>query len=163
MWLLWWLWISKTYKSWTQLHCPLMRISSIIFYASSFVLVVRNRTEPRNRWLEKQPIFPLCISSCVFEITHPSLWCASYTDFALFRIQVHTSSEPTNIATFKELITNGGKLILKICKGTPGWLSGWVPAFVPGWDPGVPGLSPASGSLHGACFSLCLCLSWINK
>ena len=25
-------------------------------------------------------------------------------------------------------------------------------------DPGVPGSSPTSGSLHGACFSVCLCL-----
>ena len=31
--------------------------------------------------------------------------------------------------------------------------------FSPGHDLGVLGLSPASGSLHGACFSLCLCLS----
>ena len=30
-------------------------------------------------------------------------------------------------------------------------------AFSPGPDPGVLGLSPASGSLHEACFSLCLC------
>ena len=48
-------------------------------------------------------------------------------------------------------------------------------AFSPGRDPGDSGLSPTSGSLHGACFSLCLCLclsltfalcvslSWINK
>ena len=36
----------------------------------------------------------------------------------------------------------------------PGWLSGLVPAFDPGSDPGVPGLSPTSGSLYGACFSL---------
>ena len=42
--------------------------------------------------------------------------------------------------------------------------------FSPGCDPGDlgsspgdPGSSPPSGSLHGACFSLCLCLSWINK
>ena len=27
-----------------------------------------------------------------------------------------------------------------------------------GCDPGDPGSSPTSGSLHGACFSLCLCL-----
>ena len=33
-------------------------------------------------------------------------------------------------------------------------------ACSPGPDPGVPGLSPKSGSLHGACFSLCLCLSF---
>ena len=45
--------------------------------------------------------------------------------------------------------------------GAPGWLSGCASAFGSGYDPGpgVPGSSPASGSLHGACFSLCLCLS----
>ena len=42
--------------------------------------------------------------------------------------------------------------------GIPGWLSGLAPAFGPGRDPGDPGLSPTSGSRHGACFSLCLCL-----
>ena len=31
--------------------------------------------------------------------------------------------------------------------------------FGPGGDPGDPGWSPALGSLHGACFSLCLSLS----
>ena len=35
--------------------------------------------------------------------------------------------------------------------------------FIPGHDPGDPGSSSASGSLHGACFSLCLCLSKMNK
>ena len=40
----------------------------------------------------------------------------------------------------------------------PGWLSGLVPAFRPGRDPRDLGSSPASGSLQGACFSLCLCL-----
>ena len=50
-------------------------------------------------------------------------------------------------------------------KGAPGWLSNWASAFSSGRDPGVLGSSPTSGSLHGACFSLCLCvrLSWINK
>ena len=45
--------------------------------------------------------------------------------------------------------------------GIPGWLSALVPAFCPGRDPGVPGSSPTTGFLHGACFSLhlCLCLS----
>ena len=46
----------------------------------------------------------------------------------------------------------------KFSSGTPEWFSGWVPAFGSGHDPGVLGLSPASGSLQGACFSLCLCL-----
>ena len=44
-------------------------------------------------------------------------------------------------------------------------------AFSLGCDPGDPGWNPTSGSLHGTCFSLCLCLcffvslclSWINK
>ena len=38
----------------------------------------------------------------------------------------------------------------------------WFSAiFGPGHDPGDPGWSPTLGSLHGACFSLlmCLCLS----
>ena len=44
---------------------------------------------------------------------------------------------------------------------TPEWLSGRASAFGSGRDPGVLGLSPTLGSLHGACFSLCLyvCLS----
>ena len=58
-------------------------------------------------------------------------------------------------------LTTGGKElpILRInVKGIPGWLSGLAPAVSPGPDPGVPRLSPSSGSLHGACVSLCLCL-----
>ena len=43
-------------------------------------------------------------------------------------------------------------------EGIPGWLSALAPAFGPGHDPEVLGSSPASRSLHGACFSLCLCL-----
>ena len=45
--------------------------------------------------------------------------------------------------------------------GMSGWLSSWPSAFSSGHDPGVPGPSPTSGSLQGACFSLrlCLCLS----
>ena len=43
--------------------------------------------------------------------------------------------------------------------GTSWWLSCSAPAFGSGRDPGDPGSSPASGSPHGACFSLCLCLS----
>ena len=42
--------------------------------------------------------------------------------------------------------------------GTPGWLRRLSSAFGSGHDPGVLGLSPTPGSLHGACFSLCLCL-----
>ncbi|CAD7690325.1 unnamed protein product [Nyctereutes procyonoides] len=47
---------------------------------------------------------------------------------------------------------------IKKCTGMPGWLNGWVSAFSSGHDPGVLGSSPALGSLHGARFSLCLCL-----
>ena len=39
----------------------------------------------------------------------------------------------------------------------PGWLSGWASAFSSGCDPRVLGLSPKSGSLERACFSLRLC------
>ena len=42
--------------------------------------------------------------------------------------------------------------------GTPRWFSNWTLAFGPGCDPRVPGSNPASASLQGACFSLCLCL-----
>ena len=48
----------------------------------------------------------------------------------------------------------------------PGWLSGWAPAFFQGVilsDPGVLGLSPTLVSLQGACFSLCLSVSLMNK
>ena len=38
-------------------------------------------------------------------------------------------------------------------------LSGFPPAFGSGHDPRDPGSSPTSGSLRGACFTLCLCLS----
>ena len=46
-------------------------------------------------------------------------------------------------------------------EGLHGWLSGLASAFSPGRDPGGLGSSPTSSSLHGACFSLylCLCLS----
>ena len=36
---------------------------------------------------------------------------------------------------------------------TPKGLNGWASAFSSGWDPGILGLSPASGSPWGACFS----------
>ena len=41
----------------------------------------------------------------------------------------------------------------------PEWLSGWASAFGSGRDLGVLRLSPASGFVKEACFSLCLCLS----
>ena len=42
--------------------------------------------------------------------------------------------------------------------GMPEWLSSWVSAFGSGRDLRALGLSPASGSQWGACFSFCLCL-----
>ena len=42
--------------------------------------------------------------------------------------------------------------------GMPGWVSSLVPAFSLGHDPEAPGSSPTSVSLHGDCFSLCLCV-----
>lgn len=55
-------------KAGHNLYCPLMRINSVNLYNSSSVLDVRNRAEPRNRWLEKESIFPLCISSVSLDV-----------------------------------------------------------------------------------------------
>ena len=52
----------------------------------------------------------------------------------------------------------GPQLIRNTDTGIPGWLSGLAPAFRLERDPGGRGSIPASGSLHGACFSRCLCL-----
>ena len=51
--------------------------------------------------------------------------------------------------------------VLRATFGALGWLSGCVSAFGSGRDSGALGLGPASGFLHGACFSLylCFCLS----
>ena len=43
-------------------------------------------------------------------------------------------------------------------KGQPGWLSGLVPPSAQGVILENPRSSPMWGSLHGACFSVCLCL-----
>ena len=47
---------------------------------------------------------------------------------------------------------------LKSIPGQPGWLSGLAPASAQGMILETQYLSPVSGSLHGARFSLCLCL-----
>ena len=46
----------------------------------------------------------------------------------------------------------------RILLGRLGWLSGGASALGSGRNPGALGSSPTSGSLQGACFSLCLCL-----
>ena len=59
------------------------------------------------------------------------------------------------------------KQALKSFAKGPGGLSQSSICLQSGHDPGVLGSSPASGSLHGACFSLslglCLSLSLMNK
>ena len=50
------------------------------------------------------------------------------------------------------------KMFLKCVKRAAQVAQRFCAAFSPGCDPGDLGLSPVSGSLHGACFSLCLCL-----
>ena len=55
---------------------------------------------------------------------------------------------PLHMATYFIRIKKGAALVAW-------WFSA---AFSPGCDPGDLGSSPALGSLHGACFSLCLCL-----
>ena len=63
---------------------------------------------------------------------------------------LRTSRKEKNEAYFKSKIL-----------GMLQWLNGWASAFGSGHDPRVLGSSPESGYLHGACFSLflCLCLS----
>ena len=63
--------------------------------------------------------------------------------------------------TFRDsvwLVLQSLDFILRVQEGIPGWLSGLVPAFGPERYPRALGSSPMSSSLHGACFSLCLCL-----
>ena len=59
-----------------------------------------------------------------------------------------------------ELLSLEEARILKTIQvfGDP-WVPQWfsAPAFGPGCDPRALGSNPTSGSLHGACFSLCLC------
>ena len=55
-------------------------------------------------------------------------------------------------------LKNGLNTVLNSLIGTPGWLSDWTSAFSSSGDPRVLELSPASGSLQGACFSPCLCV-----
>ena len=55
-------------------------------------------------------------------------------------------------------LASSTSIVRKHFLGAPQWLSGWASAFDSGCGPGVLGLSPTLGSLHGACFSLCLSL-----
>ena len=95
-----------------------------------------------------------------------------YQYFFLFKIQVYaTLVSLNNFAQFlpsphiTSILKNGlifyfscSSIFLKcLLLGIPGWLSSLAPAFHPGHDPGLSGSSPTSGSLQGACFSLCLC------
>ena len=60
----------------------------------------------------------------------------------------------TNFMLQKDANNYPLKYLKEGCVSGP-WLSVCLSS---GHDPGVPGLSPVSGSPHGACFSLCLCL-----
>ena len=86
--------------------------------------------------------------NCTFKYSGVVGHCVSHI-FTWFKKKSSLFSSWNIFCEFK-IILKGGK------KGIPGWLSGLAPAFGSGWDPGVPGSSPTSGSLHGACFSLCL-------
>ena len=67
---------------------------------------------------------------------------------------VLTSEDPLIQSRERE----GGEGEIERDLGDPRWLSSGASAFSSGRDPRVLGWSPASGSLHGACFSLCLSL-----
>ena len=68
--------------------------------------------------------------------------------------RVFRGTTPSRSPLFlNNLVLLAAPLVLKTpFLGSPGLAS----AFSPGRDPRVPGSSPMSGSLHGACFSLCL-------
>ena len=63
---------------------------------------------------------------------------------------------PLLFNTVSEVVATGIRQEKRI-RAAP--MAQWFSAtFSPGPDPGHPGWSPTSGSLHGACFSPCLCL-----
>ena len=82
------------------------------------------------------------------------------------QMQIHVPRRYNQDVCGRMLIT--GECSLSECNFSLGWKlikigAAWVAqrfsaAFSPGCDPGDPGSSPTSGSLRGACFSLCLCL-----
>ena len=93
-------------------------------------------------------------------------WWFKFCIFLYFLDMSLISRSVFSIVSVKNSL-NTNLIYKAILQGMPGWLSGWVSTFGSGYDPGVLGLSPASGSLQGACFSLCLCLSvclsWISE
>ena len=119
---------------------------------------------------------PQNLSSLSCFLLSPLLLCNSYSYFR-FYLKPYLSWPPSTFLLYyffcldyipllsartPFLISNihlAYKYLISI--GAPGWLSGWVSAFGSGHDPRVPGLSPTSGSLWGACLclSLSLCVS----
>ena len=68
-------------------------------------------------------------------------------------------SSTAKLAQMGSPICNDGFEFLKSPDLRDVWVAQWLSVCL--WlrhDPGVPGSSPTSGSLQGACFSLCLCL-----
>ena len=64
------------------------------------------------------------------------------------------SQKSAQYTKMQDMVLAQKKLAIR-AGGVTQWFSS---AFSPGPDPGDPGLCPTSGSLQGACFSLCLCL-----
>lgn len=87
-----------------NLHCPLMRINSIIVCSSALFWMLGIGPNLGNTWSEQESIFPLCISSIMFKITH--LWFHLIQRTSPHRFWTYKYSY------FEELTTNGGKKIL---------------------------------------------------
>ena len=72
---------------------------------------------------------------------------------------------------FPNFLMKGTNFLIKWLSRAAGVAQRFSATFSPGGDTGDPRSSPTSGSLHGACFSLwlclclslSLCLSWLNK
>ena len=83
-------------------------------------------------------------------------WRLRHNPIVQSLVTIHSDKECCNYTCRRN--APGRSIKNDLVQGIPGWLSGLAPAFGPGRDPGVPGLSPTTGSLHGTCFSFCLCL-----
>ena len=97
-----------------------------------------------------------------------SIWSSNSTAGYLPKEYENTNLKDTCIPMFAEILFLIAKLLKQFkhpsigerirrgC-GDPQVAQRFSATFGPGHDPGVPGPSTTSGSLHGACFSLCLC------
>ena len=84
---------------------------------------------------------------------------------SLFSISIFELCFFPKVQVFGNRIFSSTKILLPFkIKMWAAWVTQqFGTAISPGPDPVERGLSPTSGSLHGACFSLCLSLSLMNN